>query len=157
MPGMMDTILNLGLNDKTVNALALKTSNGRFAKDSYRRFIQMYSNVVLGVDGHYFEETIDNFKLTKGVLLDTDLNEQDWDDLIKNFKDIVKQKAKIDFPQNVEEQLYGAISAVFLSWESQRAKTYRKLNQIPDHWGTAVNVQACNRFTIDLANINTLT
>ena len=142
MPGMMDTILNLGLNDKTVAALKNKTANGRFAKDSYRRFIQMYSNVVLGVDGHYFEETIDNFKLTKGVLLDTDLNEQDWDDLIKNFKDIVKQKAKIDFPQNVEEQLYGAISAVFLSWESQRAKTYRKLNQIPDHWGTAVNVQA---------------
>ena len=142
MPGMMDTILNLGLNDKTVVALKNKTANGRFAKDSYRRFIQMYSNVVLGVDGHYFEETIDNFKLTKGVLLDTDLNEEDWDDLIKNFKDIVKQKAKIDFPQNVEEQLYGAISAVFLSWESQRAKTYRKLNQIPDHWGTAVNVQA---------------
>jgi len=142
MPGMMDTILNLGLNDKTVAALKNKTANGRFAKDSYRRFIQMYSNVVLGVDGHYFEETIDNFKLTKGVLLDTDLNEEDWDDLIKNFKDIVKQKAKIDFPQNVEEQLYGAISAVFLSWESQRAKTYRKLNQIPDHWGTAVNVQA---------------
>ena len=142
MPGMMDTILNLGLNDKTVVSLKNKTANGRFAKDSYRRFIQMYSNVVLGVDGHYFEETIDNFKLTKGVLLDTDLNEQDWDDLIKNFKDIVKQKAKIDFPQNVEEQLYGAISAVFLSWESQRAKTYRKLNQIPDHWGTAVNVQA---------------
>jgi pyruvate,orthophosphate dikinase len=142
MPGMMDTILNLGLNDKTVAALKNKTTNGRFAKDSYRRFIQMYSNVVLGVDGHYFEETIDNFKLTKGVLLDTDLNEEDWDDLIKNFKDIVKQKAKIDFPQNVEEQLYGAISAVFLSWESQRAKTYRKLNQIPDHWGTAVNVQA---------------
>ena len=87
MPGMMDTILNLGLNDKTVVALKNKTSNGRFAKDSYRRFIQMYSNVVLGIEGHLFEELIDNYKLTKGVLLDTDLDEEDWDGLIKNFKD----------------------------------------------------------------------
>ncbi len=142
MPGMMDTILNLGLNDKTVEALSKKTSNGRFAKDSYRRFIQMYSNVVLGVEGHLFEEMIDNYKLTKGVLLDTDLDESDWDGLIKNFKDLVKKEKKIDFPQDVQKQLYGAITAVFLSWESQRAKTYRKLNQIPDHWGTAVNVQA---------------
>ena len=85
MPGMMDTILNLGLNDKTVDALSKKTSNGRFAKDSYRRFIQMYSNVVLGVEGHLFEELIDNYKLTKGVLLDTELDESDWDGLIKNF------------------------------------------------------------------------
>ncbi len=142
MPGMMDTILNLGLNDKTVEALSKKTSNGRFAKDSYRRFIQMYSNVVLGIQGHLFEELIDNFKLTKGVLLDTDLDENDWDGLIKNFKELIKREKKIDFPQNVTHQLYGAINAVFLSWESQRAKTYRKLNQIPDHWGTAVNVQA---------------
>ena len=142
MPGMMDTILNLGLNDKTVEALAKKTSNGRFAKDSYRRFIQMYSNVVLGVEGHLFEEMIDNYKLTKGVLLDTDLDESDWDGLIKNFKDLIKKEKKIEFPQNIQKQLYGAIAAVFLSWESQRAKTYRKLNQIPEHWGTAVNVQA---------------
>ena len=142
MPGMMDTILNLGLNDKTVNALAKETSNGRFAKDSYRRFIQMYSNVVLGVKGHLFEELIDNYKLTKGVLLDTDLDENDWDGLIKNFKDLVKKEKKIIFPQDVQEQLYGAINAVFLSWNSQRAKIYRKLNQIPNHWGTAVNVQA---------------
>ena len=142
MPGMMDTILNLGLNDKTVEALAKKTSNGRFAKDSYRRFIQMYGNVVLGVEGHLFEEMIDNYKLTKGVLLDTDLDENDWDGLIKNFKELIKKEKKIDFPQDVQKQLYGAITAVFLSWESQRAKTYRKLNQIPDHWGTAVNVQA---------------
>ncbi len=142
MPGMMDTILNLGLNDKTVEALSKKTLNGRFAKDSYRRFIQMYSNVVLGVEGHLFEELIDNYKLTKGVLLDTDLDESDWDGLIKNFKDLVKKEKKISFPQDVKQQLYGAINAVFLSWESQRAKTYRKLNQIPDHWGTAVNVQA---------------
>ena len=142
MPGMMDTILNLGLNDKTVEALKNKTSNGRFAKDSYRRFIQMYSNVVLGIHGHLFEELIDNYKLTKGVLLDTDLDESDWDGLINNFKDLIKKEKKINFPQDVKEQLFGAISAVFLSWESQRAKTYRKLNQIPDHWGTAVNVQA---------------
>jgi pyruvate, orthophosphate dikinase len=142
MPGMMDTILNLGLNDKTVESLAKKTSNGRFAKDSYRRFIQMYSNVVLGVEGYLFEEMIDNYKLTKGVLLDTDLDESDWDGLIKNFKELVKKEKKIEFPQDVHKQLYGAITAVFLSWNSQRAKTYRKLNQIPDHWGTAVNVQA---------------
>ncbi len=142
MPGMMDTILNLGLNDKTVQALAKKTSNGRFAKDSYRRFIQMYSNVVLGIQDHIFQEMIDNYKLTKGVLLDTDLDESDWDGLIKNFKDLVKKEKKIEFPQDVQKQLEGAINAVFLSWNSQRAKTYRKLNQIPDHWGTAVNVQA---------------
>ena len=142
MPGMMDTILNLGLNDKTVEALAKKTSNARFAKDSYRRFIQMYSNVVLGVEGHLFEEMIDNYKLTKKVLLDTELDETDWDGLIKNFKELVKREKKIDFPQDVKKQLYGAIKAVFLSWDSQRAKTYRRLNQIPDHWGTAVNVQA---------------
>ena len=142
MPGMMDTILNLGLNDLTVKALASKTLNGRFAKDSYRRFIQMYSNVVLNIEGHLFEEIIDNHKLNIGVLLDTELDENDWDELIQRFKFLVKKKTKKDFPQNVQEQLYGAVSAVFLSWESQRAKTYRKLNQIPDHWGTAVNVQS---------------
>ena len=142
MPGMMDTILNLGLNDRTVLALANKTNNMRFAKDSYRRFIQMYSNVVLGIDGYNFEELIENYKLTKGVLLDTDLDEDDWDDLIKDFKDIVKDKTKKEFPQNVKEQLIGAISAVFLSWDSHRAKVYRKLNQIPSEWGTAVNVQS---------------
>jgi pyruvate,orthophosphate dikinase len=142
MPGMMDTILNLGLNDKTVSALASKTSNGRFAKDSYRRFIQMYGNVVMGVEGYHFEELIENYKLTKGVLLDTDLDENDWDGLINDFKRTVKDKAKKDFPQDVYQQLLGAISAVFLSWESNRAKVYRKLNQIPAEWGTAVNVQS---------------
>jgi len=142
MPGMMDTILNLGLNDKTVEALSKKTSNERFAKDSYRRFIQMYGNVVLGVESHLFEEMIDNYKLTKGVLLDTELNSDDWDGLIKNFKGIILEKAKINFPQDVYEQLFGAIKAVFLSWESKRAKTYRKFNHIPGHWGTAVNVQS---------------
>ncbi len=142
MPGMMDTILNLGLNDKTVKALAIKASNGRFAKDSYRRFIQMYGNVVMGVEGYHFEELIENYKLTKGVLLDTDLDESDWDGLIEDFKRTVREKAKKDFPQDVYEQLIGAISAVFLSWESNRAKVYRKLNQIPAEWGTAVNVQS---------------
>ncbi len=142
MPGMMDTILNLGLNDKTVKALAIKTSNGRFAKDSYRRFIQMYGNVVMGVEGYHFEELIENYKLTKGVLLDTDLDESDWDGLIEDFKRTLREKAKKDFPQDVYEQLLGAISAVFLSWESNRAKVYRKLNQIPAEWGTAVNVQS---------------
>ncbi len=142
MPGMMDTILNLGLNDKTVIALANKTSNGRFAKDSYRRFIQMYGNVVMGVENHYFEELIENYKLTKGVLLDTDLDENDWDGLIDDFKKVVKEKTLKDFPQDVDEQLLGAINAVFLSWESKRAKIYRKLNQIPSEWGTAVNVQS---------------
>ena len=142
MPGMMDTILNLGLNDETVIALSNKTSNGRFAKDSYRRFIQMYGNVVLGVESHHFEELIENYKLTKGVLLDTELDEGDWDGLISDFKKVVKEKTQKDFPQNVYDQLLGAISAVFLSWESNRAKIYRKLNQIPSEWGTAVNVQS---------------
>ena len=142
MPGMMDTILNLGLNDKTVLALKNKTSNGRFAKDSYRRLIQMYGNVVLGVESYLFEELIENYKLTKGVIQDTELEEDDWDGLIKNFKEIVKEKTKKEFPQDVNVQLWGAISAVFLSWNSKRAKVYRKINFIPDHWGTAVNVQS---------------
>ncbi len=142
MPGMMDTILNLGLNDQTVEALAKKTLNTRFAKDSYRRFIQMYSNVVLGIESYNFEELIENYKLTKGVLLDTELDEFDWDNLITDFKNLVRKKTKKEFPQNVKDQLIGAISAVFLSWESNRAKIYRKLNQIPSEWGTAVNIQS---------------
>ncbi len=142
MPGMMDTILNLGLNDKTVFALAKKTSNGRFAKDSYRRFIQMYGNVVMGVESYHFEELIENYKLTKGVLLDTELEEEDWNGLINDFKNTIKEKTNKNFPQDVYHQLFGAISAVFLSWESNRAKIYRKINQIPSEWGTAVNVQS---------------
>jgi len=142
MPGMMDTILNLGLNDKIVLSLAKKTSNARFAKDSYRRFIQMYSTVVLGIESYNFEELIENYKLTKGVIMDTELDESDWDGLIKNFKDLIKQKTKKIFPQDVNEQLYSAINAVFLSWENNRAKVYRKIHQIPDHWGTAVNIQS---------------
>ena len=101
----------------------------------------MYSNVVMGVDSHHFEELIENYKLTKGVLLDTELNENDWDGLINDFKNVVKEKTKQSFPQDVYDQLLGAISAVFLSWDSNRAKIYRKLNQIPSEWGTAVNVQ----------------
>jgi len=142
MPGMMDTILNLGLNDKTVVALKKNTSNGRFAKDCYRRFIQMYGSVVLGIEAYNFEELIDNYKLTKGVIQDIELDEEDWDGLIRNFKEIIKNKTGKNFPQDVNEQLWGSISAVFLSWNSKRAKTYRKINYIPDHWGTAVNVQA---------------
>ncbi len=142
MPGMMDTILNLGLNDMTVEALSKKTENNRFAKDSYRRFIQMYANVVMGVETFHFEEMIDNYKLTKGVLQDTELTSDDWEGLINNFKKLIKEKTNKNFPQDVNEQLFGAINAVFLSWESKRAKTYRKLNQIPSDWGTAVNVQS---------------
>ncbi|MFL2896400.1 MAG: pyruvate, phosphate dikinase [Candidatus Pelagibacter sp.] len=141
MPGMMDTILNLGLNDKTTEALAKKSKNIRFAKDSYRRFIQMYGNVVMGVENYNFEELIENYKLTKGVLLDTDLDADDWDGLIKDFKNIIKEKSNKAFPQDVNNQLKGAISAVFLSWQSKRAKTYRKINNIPSEWGTAVNIQ----------------
>ena len=142
MPGMMDTILNLGLNDKTVLALEKKTLNPRFAKDSYRRFIQMYGNVVLGIKEYNFEEIIENYKLTKGVILDTDLDADDWEGLIKNFKDLIKDKTKKKFPQDVNEQLNSAISAIFLSWNTSRAKVYRKINQISADWGTAVNVQA---------------
>ena len=142
MPGMMDTILNLGLNDQTVNALAKITGNRRFANDSYRRFIQMYSVVVLNIENYKFEDLIENYKLTKGVLLDTDLNADDWKALISDFKELVKIETKKDFPQNVKQQLIGAISAVFLSWESKRATIYRKINKIPSNWGTAVNVQS---------------
>ena len=142
MPGMMDTILNLGLNDQTVKALATKTSNPRFAMDSYRRFIQMYSSVVLNMENYHFEELIENYKLTKGVIMDTELDSQDWEGLINNFKDLIKKETKKKFPQNVFDQLYGAISSVFLSWQSKRAQVYRRINHIPDDWGTAVNVQS---------------
>src|SRR6056300_93333 len=142
MPGMMDTVLNLGLNDETVLGLASKTKNDTFAYDSYRRFIQMYSNVVLGVDHHNFEDLIENYKLTKGVTLDTDLDAEDWKKLIKDFRDVIKREINKDFPQDVNQQLWGAVGAVFQSWRNQRAKTYRRLNNIPEEWGTAVNVQS---------------
>jgi pyruvate,orthophosphate dikinase len=142
MPGMMDTVLNLGLNDETVEGLAQESDNPRFAYDSYRRFIQMYSDVVLGVDHYHFESMIDERKLDKGVHLDTDLDADDWKALVDEFKALVQQELGRPFPQDVKEQLWGAISAVFSSWMNQRAKTYRRLHNIPQSWGTAVNVQS---------------
>jgi pyruvate, orthophosphate dikinase len=142
MPGMMDTVLNLGLNDATVEGLAAKSNNPRFAWDSYRRFIQMYSDVVLGVDHYLFEEEIEQLKLDKGVTLDTDLDADDWKALVKEFKRCVRDELGEDFPQDVRQQLWGAIGAVFGSWKSDRAKVYRRLNNIPEEWGTAVTVQA---------------
>ena len=142
MPGMMDTVLNLGLNDKTVVGLAKKTNNETFAYDSYRRFIQMYSNVVLNVNHHNFEDLIENYKLTKGIVLDTEMEASDWKSLIGSFREQIVSETGKDFPQDVNEQLWGAIGAVFQSWKNQRAKTYRKLNNIPEEWGTAVNVQS---------------
>ena len=142
MPGMMDTVLNLGLNDETVEGLAARSGDRRFAYDSYRRFIQMYSDVVLGLDHDAFEDILGEYKDEKGYNLDTDLNADDWAHLISQFKDLVEEELEHPFPQDVNEQLWGAIGAVFDSWQSARAITYRKLNEIPDGWGTAVNVQA---------------
>jgi pyruvate,orthophosphate dikinase len=142
MPGMMDTVLNLGLNDQAVVGLARKSRDERFAYDSYRRFIQMYGQVVLGIDHHHFEELIENHKLETGANLDTDLSAEDWKAIVAGFKDVVSQEYGHPFPQNPEEQLWGAIGAVFGSWMSPRAVTYRRLHDIPADWGTAVNVQA---------------
>src|SRR5262249_31820829 len=142
MPGMMDTVLNLGLNDETVETLAKKSGDRRFAYDSYRRFITMYSDVVLGVGHEHFEELLDRQKEQQGYTLDTDLTADDWADLVVRYKKRVKDKLGHDFPQDPHEQLWGAIGAVFGSWMNQRAITYRKLHNIPESWGTAVNVQA---------------
>src|SRR5258707_11063681 len=142
MPGMMDTVLNLGLNDETVEALAKKSGNRRFAFDSYRRFITMYSDVVLGVGHEHFEELLDNHKERQGYSLDTDLSADDWAELVVRYKKRVKDELGQDFPQDPHKQLWGAIGAVFGSWMNQRAITYRKLHNIPESWGTAVNVQA---------------
>ncbi|KQP54231.1 pyruvate phosphate dikinase [Methylobacterium sp. Leaf111] len=142
MPGMMDTVLNLGLNDITVEALAQGAGDPRFAYDSYRRFITMYSNVVLGVEHHAFEEALEHYKEGKGVSLDTELGAEDWKHLVGKYKAIVKAEHGADFPQAPEDQLWGAIGAVFDSWMIPRAKKYRELNSIPESWGTAVNVQA---------------
>lgn len=142
MPGMMDTVLNLGLNDETVLGLAANSENPRFAWDSYRRFIQMYSDVVLGVDHYHFEELIEIHKEDKGVDLDTDLDADDWKHLAIAFKAKTEEELGRPFPQDVREQLWGAIDAVFGSWMIDRAKVYRKLNNISGDWGTAVNVQA---------------
>src|SRR5688572_15639650 len=142
MPGMMDTVLNLGLNDVTVEALAKSSGDRRFAYDSYRRFITMYSSVVLGVGHDHFEEILEAHKEQKGHTLDTDLTADDWAELIKRYKARVKEEASADFPQDPQQQLWGAIGAVFGSWQNARANTYRRLHNIPESWGTAVNVQA---------------
>jgi pyruvate,orthophosphate dikinase len=142
MPGMMDTVLNLGLNDTTAEALAKRSGDPRFAYDSYRRFITMYSAVVLGVEHHNFEELLDDHKEQNGYALDTDLSAEDWMALVGRYKARVRAERGEDFPQDPQEQLWGAIGAVFGSWMNQRAITYRRLHNIPETWGTAVNVQA---------------
>ncbi|MBC2660490.1 pyruvate, phosphate dikinase [Novosphingobium flavum] len=142
MPGMMDTVLNLGLNDDTVQGLAAVSGDDRFAWDSYRRFIQMYSDVVLGIDHHLFEDALEIAKEDNGFYADVDLAAEHWQALVGEYKAIVARELGRPFPQDVTEQLWGAIAAVFDSWDSDRAKVYRRLNDIPGDWGTAVNVQA---------------
>src|SRR5262250_975885 len=142
MPGMMDTVLNLGLNDATVAALAKKSGDRRFAYDSYRRFISMYSDVVLGLGHHHFEEILDDHKDKNGYTLDTDLSADDWVELVARFQERIEEEQGEPFPQDPQQQLWGAIGAVFGSWMNQRAITYRRLHHIPESWGTAVNVQA---------------
>ena len=142
MPGMMDTVLNLGLNDETVKGLAATSGDERFAWDSYRRFIQMYSDVVLGLDHGAFEEALETAKEDKGYYSDTEMLAEDWKALVGEYEAIVERDLGRPFPQDVNEQLWGAIAAVFDSWDSDRAKVYRRLNDIPGGWGTAVNVQA---------------
>ena len=148
MPGMMDTVLNLGLTDSAVEGIAKKSGNPRFAWDSYRRFVQMYGDVVLGMkpkskeDIDPFEEVMDEVKKQKGVKLDTELEVEDLKLLVKKFKAAVKERTGKDFPESPWEQLWGAICAVFDSWMNERAIYYRRMNQIPEEWGTAVNVQA---------------
>ncbi|WP_338465774.1 pyruvate, phosphate dikinase [Novosphingobium sp. ZN18A2] len=142
MPGMMDTVLNLGLNDETVEGLAAGSGDPRFAWDSYRRFIQMYSDVVLGLDHHRFEDALEIAKEDNGYFADVEMSAEDWQKLVKEYKAIVQDEQGSPFPQDVNAQLWGAIGAVFESWESERAKVYRRLNDIPADWGTAVNVQA---------------
>ena len=142
MPGMMDTVLNLGLNDATVAALAKKSGDRRFAYDSYRRFVTMYADVVLGIGHDHFEEILDEHKERNGYTLDTDLDAADWEELVGVFKQRIEQETGKAFPQDPQAQLWGAIGAVFGSWMNQRAITYRRLHGIPESWGTAVNVQA---------------
>ena len=141
MPGMMDTVLNLGLNDETVQGMA-EAADARFAWDSYRRFIQMYGDVVLGIDHHVFEEELEVLKDTRGVFLDTDLTAADWQELVGIYKKKVMEELDEPFPQDPREQLWGAVGAVFASWQVPRAIFYRQMNDIPEEWGTAVNVQA---------------
>ncbi|MBQ8566174.1 MAG: pyruvate, phosphate dikinase, partial [Clostridia bacterium] len=141
MPGMMDTILNLGLNEEVVNVIAEKTGNARWAWDCYRRFIQMYSDVVMEVGKKYFEELIDKMKEKKGVTQDVELTADDLKELASQFKAEYKAKIGNDFPSDPKEQLMGAVKAVFRSWDNPRANYYRMQNEIPYSWGTAVNVQ----------------
>lgn len=142
MPGMMDTVLNLGLNDETVEGLANTSGDERFAWDSYRRFIQMYSDVVLELDHDAFEEALEIIKEDNGFFTDTEMESQHWKALVSEYKDLVVKLWGKPFPQDVNDQLWGAVSAVFGSWQAERAKVYRRLNDIPSEWGTAVNVQA---------------
>ena len=142
MPGMMDTVLNLGLNDETVKGLAEQSGDERFAYDSYRRFIQMYGDVVLGVAHHDFEDVLDSYKRDEGISNDTDITAEGWKGIVEEYKEIVEQELGKPFPSDPKEQLWGAISAVFKSWMVPRAITYRKINEIPADWGTAVNVQS---------------
>src|SRR3954453_19739551 len=142
MPGMMDTVLNLGLNDDTVEALAQQSGDRRFAYDSYRRFIQMYSNVVLDIEHHNFEDILEDHKSRAGYTLDTELTAEDWVDVVARYQERVCEEKGEPFPQEPRAQLWGAISAVFGSWMNARAITYRRLHAIPESWGTAVNVQA---------------
>ncbi len=142
MPGMMDTVLNLGLNDATAEGLAALAGDRRFALDSYRRFIQMYSNVVLGLDHHLFEEILDNHKERLDVTVDTALSAEDWDKVVADYKAAVEEELGEPFPQDPKVQLWGAIGAVFASWMNERAKFYRRMHDIPESWGTAVNIQA---------------
>jgi len=142
MPGMMDTVLNLGLNDETVAALAVEADDERFAYDSYRRFVQMYGAVVMGVDHDVFEEIIEDAKATGGHEQDTDLSADEWRKIIEAYKRAIATHAEEEFPQEPTKQLWGAIGAVFSSWMNTRAITYRRLHGISQEWGTAVNVQA---------------
>ncbi|MES1197250.1 MAG: PEP/pyruvate-binding domain-containing protein, partial [Pseudomonadota bacterium] len=142
MPGMMDTVLNLGLNDETVEGLAKLSGDRRFAFDSYRRFIQMYSDVVLELDHSVFEEILGGHKDHQGYRTDTEMSADDWEDVVRQYKRAVERQLGKPFPSDPKEQLWGAIGAVFSSWMNERAKVYRRLNNIPESWGTAVNVQA---------------
>jgi pyruvate,orthophosphate dikinase len=142
MPGMMDTVLNLGLNDQTVEGLAVRSGDRRFAYDTYRRFIQMYADVVLALDHELFEEILENYKGLKGLEYDTELGAEDWSDIVARFKTLVENELGTPFPQDIHDQLWGAIAAVFGSWQNARAIAYRRLHDIPDDWGTAVTIQA---------------
>ncbi|MEH6728176.1 MAG: pyruvate, phosphate dikinase, partial [Hyphomicrobiales bacterium] len=142
MPGMMDTVLNLGLNDNSVEAIAAQSGDARFAYDSYRRFIQMYSDVVMGLDHHAFEDILESFKHRAGYILDTDLTADDWKSIVVDYKKLVEDELETPFPQDPKDQLWGGIGAVFQSWMAPRAITYRAINSIPSDWGTAVSVQS---------------